>query len=123
MLDYKIALALNAETVEKLKKGEDKDIILEREQKGMIRTVCTPDGDYKILLWDWEPDMRLDDRYTHLLQSIENIRHALVEINDEGDIFYNVEQEDEDGIDGVFEDILGYRTQITLWGDPDNVIL
>lgn len=123
MLDYKIALALTAETVEELKKGEDRDIITEREDSGNVRTIETPDGDYKILLWDWKSDMRMNDAYNHLLNSIECIRHALIEITEDGSIWRDVETEDADGCDEIFEEILGWKADIVLWNDPNDVLI
>lgn len=123
MLDYKIALALTEHTVACLKEGEDRDIIIDREKKNKIRTIETPDGNYKILTWDWEPDARMNDAYTHLLETIKSVRHALIEITEDGNIFTDIEPEDNDGYDGVFEDILGWNTQIVLWNDPDDVLV
>lgn len=123
MLDYKIALALTAEKVEELKKGKNHDIIAERENSDNVRTITTPDGNYKILLWDWESDMRMNDDYNQLLKSIEGTRHALIEITEDGNIFRNIETEDAEGCDEIFEEILGWKTEIVLWNDPEDVLI
>ena len=121
MKEYKLALALDSRTLKELLDKGFRDFFGEREQKGMFRMVDTPDEQYKVFLWDWEtPD---HDTWLDLLRHLEHRRHALIQISEEGEIWKDIETDDEFGCDGVFEEIFGWTASICLWQDASQIIV
>lgn len=121
MKEYKLALALDGRTLNELLDKGFHDFFRERERKGMFRMVNTPDEQYKVFLWDWEtPD---PDKWEDLLRHLEHRRHALIQISEEGEIWKDIETDDEFGCDGVFEEIFGWTASICLWQDASQIIV
>ena len=119
--DYKRALALDERTyLELLDKGFVR-LFHERATKNMCREVKTQDGMvYKVFLWDWEPD---PEKWDDLMRFLEHRRHALIQISEEGEIWKDIETDDEFGCDGVFEEIFGWTASICLWQDASQIIV
>lgn len=116
MKEYKIAVALTVEKYNALRPTspwlDSPDLI--------TKTVETPDDNYVVITGDW---VQLGDDYTDFLRKIESQRHAILTISNEGEIWRDVETDDENGCDGVFEEIFGWTASICLWEDPSQTLV
>ncbi len=119
MTQYKIAVALDYDRYEILKRRKDGKWLHKPELR-----VCrehTNEGDYAIVSGEWiglgSPE------YQSFLQAIEQRRHAIITVSDDGEIWMNVETQDEDGEDGVFQYILGWNFNILKWGDSNQLLV
>ena len=119
MTEYKIAVALEQKRYTELKSMYNGRWLNKPELKTVFE--ITPDDTYVIVTGSW---IGLgDSSYQDFLRSIEAQRHALITISDEGEIFLNVETEDEDGSDEAFSYILGWNANICLWENTDQIIV
>ena len=117
MNTIKSAIALcNSQTERVRKENKTVDLLLkEREKRRAIRRLDTPDECYVVYFWDWEePD---EDVYNEFLDVIEKMRHARIEITEDGNLFQDIETDDEEGCDGEFEYLLSWRFMIDFGGD------
>ena len=123
MQDIKAAIAVDKITLQELKDHGCEQLIANREKQNMIRQVETPDDTYIIMYWDWENPDDERDQWIKMLTYLEHRRHARIEITEDGDIFTDIETEDEFGCDEVFNEILGWKAEICLWQNTDDIII
>lgn len=122
MTDSKTAIAIDERTYREILDSKDgkADVLTAKVQEGSFRKIETPDTTYIVFLWDWScPDMD-DDKYRELLSFLETRRHSIVSIREDGEIFSDIETEDEFGEDSAFETILGWTANIVLWSDASS---
>ena len=122
MLYNKLAIAMQADTAQELHELDAgiHALLLDREQNKRVKIVDTPDDKYVIYFWDFES---IDTTtYVKILEFLEHRRHAIVEIKEDG-VWTDIEDTDEYGTDEEFNEILGWRADIVLWNDPDDVIV
>lgn len=117
--EYKIAVALDYNQYQALKRRKDGKWLHNPELR-----VCrehTHEGDYAIVSGEW---IGLGDpEYESFLRAIEQRRHALVSVSDDGEIWLDVETKDEDGEDETFQYILGWNFNILKWGESSELIV
>lgn len=119
MTEYKIAVALEEKRCHALKARIHGRWLTKPELKTRLET--TPDDNYVIVTGEW---IGLGDpEYADFLRAIENQRHAIVTISDEGEIWLNVVTEDADGCDEAFSYILGWSASICLWEDTSQMLV
>ena len=116
----KAALAIDEHTKEELKERGLYGLLSSCEKENSVRPVKM-DGDYFVYYWD---DVYVDDgEWNRMMKFLEHRRHSLVEVKEDGSAFIDVEEEDEFGSDEVFRFILGTRTDICLWQEPEEVVV
>ena len=83
----------------------------------LIKNEKTPDETYTVIYWqDYEvtyPDTPMDA----LLKDIEDIRHSLVTISEDGVIDRQAVSSDDRGCDEEFDEILSWRADICVWDE------
>ena len=85
-------------------------------ERHSVKKAKTPDNEYMIIRWeDYCGELEGSD-IEFASKRVENIRHAMVVISDEG-INSSIKVSDENGIDEDFYDILGWDANIYLWGE------
>lgn len=106
----KVALAIDKQDYPKLQYFIDNIFeaheILDRE---------TPDNTYRCIYWDdvcW-----CSTAAVTLQREIANIRHALIEICEDGDITQDILIEDDQGTDECFDEMLSWSGDICFWDD------
>lgn len=124
MQDKKIAIAVNRQTFDEIVERFT-EITTDRTNRNMLRRIETPDDLYVIMYWDWEnPDNDYTDNiWNDMLRFLEHRRHSRVEIDENGNIFADIETDDEFGCDEVFNEILGWKAEICLWQDISEIII
>lgn len=119
MVEYKIAVALEKTRYDDLKSRIDGRWLTKPELKTRLET--TPDDDYVIVTGEW---IGLgNSEYQDFLRAIEEQRHAIATISDEGEIWMNVVTEDADGSDEAFSYILGWSATLCLWQETDQILV
>lgn len=110
MKQYKVALAVWSETY-----LNDRSLaeMIGNLKPDTRKTVNTPDELYLVFYWDMVP--WYGDDVDALCHKLECVRHCLITISEEGDIFKNVETCDKDGCDEEFEEILSWDANIFVW--------
>lgn len=116
MKEFKIAVALTEEQYNTMK---PKCSWLENSEL-TTKKLETPDDNYVIITGDW---IQLGDDYEEFVREVERQRHAILTISDEGEIWKDVESEDENGCDEIFEEIFGWTASICLWEDPSQTLV
>ena len=119
--EYKRALALDEGTYLELCEKGFRSFFFFFVSRNMCRDINTPDGLYKIFLWDWETPNY--DTWKDLKRFLKECRYALIEIAEDGEITTDIKDENEYGCDEVFYEILGYKAEIVLWNDPSQVLV
>lgn len=117
MKNYKVAILIDPNYA-----GEIPEI-LERYNPAYTekKTVSTPDNDYYVYYWDWEPFYNSNE-YVELRVELGRVRHSFIEISEEGEIYVDNQIEDEWGVDGEIEQFLSWDGSITLNDEPINGI-
>lgn len=116
MNNIKMAVALWQPQINDIRKYNSNidSIFLERERKSCMATCENADEKYVVYYWDWE---YIDpEHYDELKKLVRRIRHALIEVSEDGNIFSSIETDDDEGCDGCFEDILSWRVEIGFNG-------
>ena len=85
-----------------------------------LRPVTTPDETYIVLYWDDIPVGT--EEVNEFLKFVQNIRHSVLMIREDGNIIKDVQTDDDRGCDGEFEEILNWTAHITVWGAADDVL-
>ena len=73
----------------------------------------SPDNTYICVYWDyivWEGQIHRD-----ILKKIENMRHAFIQITEEGEIWQDIETCDDRGCDEEFYQMLSWHADICFW--------
>lgn len=89
------------------------------------RTVTTPDNRYVIFWWEErkvEEDDRTSDAYAFFREA-ENIRHSILHVSEDNQVFLDVETEDRWGCDEEFRGLLGVTITPCVWSDPDDPVV
>lgn len=108
---YKVALAIDGADYEFLK--DEVDAINDLTAIDIKRSVTTPDNTYVCVYWDcicWD-----NKQVRPLLAKLETIRHALITISEEGELWSDIETCDERGTDEEFCQILSWTSDICFW--------
>lgn len=112
-LYYEVALAIDARDVDVL----IKDINKIGGYKEYLEE--TPDDTYVIYHWDyiqWD-----SDDVESLLRKLESMRHALVTISEDFEIWRDIETSDQWGTDEQFYELLDITAKIKIWGDSETL--
>jgi len=119
-MDGKVAIAIDKRDWGRIESYIDK-ITGSCQQAPFMTEKTTPDNTYLCIYWDWLvwnktlwPSV---DEY--LLKMLKNIRHSVICIFENDDIYVDVLTEDERGCDEVFEDILFWSGEISFYDTED----
>ena len=116
----KIAIALKKEVVDELNKMDPNGIIKNRYERDKVKIVYSGKEQYAILFWDWES---VDESYERFRRAIESVKHSILEADENGSLFSDIETDDEYGYDEEFDYILGWSVNFHLYGDPRDIIV
>lgn len=91
----------------------------------MLRHVKTPDNTYFLYCWEWR-EANENDRDTDayaFFSRVENIRHSILHITEDNEVFRDISTSDKWGCDEEFEEILGVTILPNIWSDTRDIIL
>ena len=115
MKSYKVALVVDENDYEVIFK--DVEAIKAVTPIDVSKKIETPDSVYLCFYWEdiyW--DMLV---VTPLLEKLEAIRHALITVDEETQVWKDINVSDANGIDEEFSDLLGCEVSILLGFDKD----
>ena len=109
----KKALAIDAMAREELQELGLFTLFQDREKKGRFRKTETPDDAYYCYYWECESIDPVE--WEDVCDWLKKRRHAMITVTEEGDLIKDVSVSDEFGCDEEFYEILGWKTELTLW--------
>lgn len=100
------------------------DYLFNRELSSLVddlnpdvkKVVTTPDDAYYVFYWDFK--CWSGEKVEALTRCIKDIRHSLIIVSEEGNIFRDNKTWDNNGCDEEFEELLSWKTDVLIW---DNV--
>lgn len=108
---YKVALVVDANDYGKI--AAEVKTIADLVKIDCSKTVETPDNKYICLYWDsicWGMPETIP-----LVVKLEFMRHSLIAISEDGEIWTDIETCDENGTDEEFHEILSWDADILCW--------
>lgn len=110
---YKIALAIDLNDQKQIENALGNVV----PAPDFERRYVTVDNTYCIYYWDDIDWNRAN--IEPLLRKLESMRHALITISEDGEIWHEAEDTDAYGVDEQFNELLSWRTSICLWDGAD----